>query len=334
MSTSIRTLSLLILFAAMGHAQVSGSTTLTVTTSSQGSLLTGATVTSSNANCTTSPTISMSVPGGWTLKCAQSFEGGSIGPCEGFVQGASIGGTPHTGSHSMQGTYSGDGATVEWQFNPDGGCLGSYTTVYISYWDRTDTNGMFANSDYFEVELPEPGQGSGSGCWIALDAEAGSFTPLSSRTGFELVGGAPDAASGCGGNFLYNQGFSLPMDAGFWEQHEFLIKPSTTVTLPIGYPPPICTSPSTANCGNGTFEAWINGVRVMNVEDSNLNGTVNWNDGPVNVGGLITSFAADGTTRCSTFSATGGGTCPGTQPGTGAPPPFSRQIDDIIILVQ
>ena len=75
------------------------------------------------------------------------------------------------------------------------------------------------------------------------------------------------------------------------------------------------------------WQMWINGQPVVTVTNSNLNGTDSFNDPLVWIGGFITSFGSDGTTRCTDFASNSG-------PCAGAPSPFHRYFDDIIVMKQ
>jgi hypothetical protein len=234
------------------------------------------------------------------------------------------------GSHSYGGLYGGDGAQVDWYEGAS--AIGSYTSLYVSYWDYADPNAMFGNSDYFEFELNAPGENPG--CWIAIDAQwFGDFYTASSTSSWMLVGGE---APGCEGNFLYQQAvYPFYMNAGRWEQHEILITPNTISTPPISGDPPNCNSltPTSPSCGNGTLQFWADGKIVINALNADLTGGRSYQGAPIILGNVITSFDSKAETkRCTAFSSTGGGTCPGTQPGTGAPQPFHRYFDDIIIM--
>jgi hypothetical protein len=221
---------------------------------------------------------------------------------------------------------------VDWLLDTS---LSSYQTVYISYWDYVDPNAMYANSDYYEAALFES---ANPVCVIAYDAQEYNFGNNASFTSTTMaLGGTGTPVAGCVGMFFNHQAFNMTINAGRWEQHEILITPSTTYTGTTQYPPPNCNdlSPSTPGCGNGASQFYINGVLQTNIQNANINGNDNVANPVLQVGGVITSFSNSGeSTRCTVFSSTGGGTCPGTQPGTGAPQPFHRFFDDIIILYQ
>jgi len=175
---------------------------------------------------------------------------------------------------------------------------------------------------------------------VNVQAQA-NFNPASSVNGeywpLHRYTGSPAVES-----FWYNGPYwspSPPINAGVQMQIEVLYIPNTAFTTQTSqYPPANCTSPSQQGCGNGTLKVWQNGTLVLDAENANLNSnqlSAMTNGATAVIGGLITSFKSDGSgTRCTTWSSTGGGTCPGTQPGTGAPKPYYRYLDDIIVLKQ
>jgi len=71
---------------------------------------------------------------------------------------------------------------------------------------------------------------------------------------------------------------------------------------------------------------FIDGKLVLSSTNANLNGLQSMAGAGIEVGGVITSFNMTGA-RCHPFS-----TCPGSVPGTGAPHPYHRYIDDIIVM--
>jgi hypothetical protein len=135
---------------------------------------------------------------------------------------------------------------------------------------------------------------------------------------------------------------SLPVNAGTWVQYETLMIPDTSDGSPLDpadppTPPPYpCSSPSAPMCGNGTMKFWVNGTLMMDCQNCNLtnaDGILN-KSSVLHIGDFLTSFDSSFTNRCTTWSSSGGGTCPGSQPGSGAPKPMYRYLDDIIILTR
>jgi len=142
----------------------------------------------------------------------------------------------HSGTHGWGSYLTGDGQQSDWLFNTSNNDpnLAGFTSIYVSYWDYTDSNAMLANSDYFEG-----GMNQYAGCGVGFDNEYyGDSSIASMRWGTMSATATADPTPGCVGNFLNNQAFSIAINAGRWEQHEFLITPSTTYTLPVGFRPP------------------------------------------------------------------------------------------------
>jgi hypothetical protein len=207
----------------------------------------------------------------------------------------------------------------------------------MSFWDYVDSDALYSNSDYQNGGFIPYWGSSTCGSAVTVGANSQNSLSLASYlTGTFVPGGIGTSGSGsnnCAGSPNYNQSFTLPINAGTWRQYEILYVPNTMVTLPEQNPQPKCSSPSQAGCGNGTVKIWVNGQLQLDWENANLNSTQTVDSVKAWFGGFITSFAAGAdTTRCTVFSSTGGGTCPGTQPGTGAPKPYSRYIDDFIVL--
>src|SRR5262249_43345777 len=117
--------------------------------------------------------------------------------------------------------------------------------------------------------------------------------------------------------YQYQSGPNLQINAGAWRQYELWYHPST-----------ITSGTQSTNTGDGEARMWVNGVlQLHDGPGVNLNGTVNMANSEVHVGGFITSFKTDLTTRCVPFTA-----CPGPAPGTGAPSAYHRYIDDVIVM--
>jgi len=317
----------------------SGTATLTCNPPISGNgLLSGCVVNESN----NSP--SCSIPSGWSLVCAEGFAGGTThcNSSQSFgylnnAQGGINGTQPHTGSFSLQGTYGSDGDVIADNI----GIPGSFSSVYISYWDWVSSNALYPNSDYFLVDLRNPagcGAFAGFGQDIGIDAQNyASGLSLSSYTsgGFIVISQGDPGNSACVGNYEWNNNANLSINRGTWRQYEFLITPSTTGNGQTNPMPNNCSTPTSATgCGNGTLKMWVNGQQVLPGNNNlNLNGTQSMvNAGTfVQVGGTITDFnsSSGGSVNCNPFSS-----CPGTQPGTGAPPIYQRIIDDIIVMTQ
>ena len=202
---------------------------------------------------------------------------------------------------------------------------GTYSTIYLSWWEYTDPNALYGTSDYFMAGYNGPGQctedgaGTGNG-WNFQNP--GATTALS--TSLLITGGnSGDSSPDCQGQIIYNGGSKVNMNAGTWRQVEVSFTPNTTYSgtqFDIVAAQP-CSSPSTHGCGNGNTQMYINGLRVGNQQNVNLNGGEIIANGGISIGGVMTVFCSDGS-RANPFSK-----CPAV-----APTAFHRYFDDIIII--
>ena len=105
----------------------------------------------------------------------------------------------HNGSNSFGGLYGGDGDQVNWILR--GNVIGTFTTVYYSWWESTDPNAQYGNSDYFINNMNAldgvgtcGGSVTGNG-FNAQDTQGAGAPPRS--TSFIITGGnGPDGAGG------------------------------------------------------------------------------------------------------------------------------------------
>jgi IPT/TIG domain/Putative Ig domain len=318
-------------------ASVTMDSAFTVTTPPPStSVLSGCTVSSSNTvnwgqnGCPSQSTVTGQ---GWTAAYADNASSG--GPNGGVIYaGTATCAAPGSGhgSTSYCTTYTGDGNQIAVSSPAVTG-----SQFYMSFWDYVDSDALYSNSDYQNGGFIPYWGSSTCGSAVTIGANSQNSLSLASYlTGTFIPGGSGTSGSGtnnCAGSPNYNQSFTLPINAGTWRQYEILYVPNTMVTLPEQNPQPTCAGSSQAGCGNGTLKIWVNGQLKLDWEYANLNSTQTIDSVKAWFGGFITSFAAGAdTTRCTVFSSTGGGTCAGTQPGTGAPKPFSRYIDDLIVL--
>lgn len=279
-------------------------------------------------------------PAGWTLVIADGANGAqpSNVALAGITKKLPFG---HSGANSYGLNLTGNGSEAGWYVS--GSSLTTFSQVDISYWEYDDSNAMYANSDYYLVSLRSNLACSGQGQAVGINAQlynvpVNTASVLKGAFFSSPVLGNP-ANNACQGA-IWQQGFNMGINAGVWRQYEFLIIPNTTETGGQVFPPPNCNnlSPSTIGCGNGTMTVWVNGVQVVTYLNANLQGTQTLgsnSDTAVEVGGVMSSFSnMNFTTPCNSWSATGGGSCPGTQPGTGAPQPFHRYLADIVVIKQ
>jgi hypothetical protein len=311
------------------HAQVKGSTNLTVVPAASAgnqSLL---------SQCTYIGSGGCALPGGWTLVAQQDFEcSGShaipANPGCGQLPGAETNGPgngfvttkTHGGSYAFGGLYSSDGNDVDWIYG-DGTSsnIGSFSTVYISFWEYTDANAQYGNSDYYLAHIQSPTTCNGFIQDYAYDAEfAGNTAPISTAPMMVIANGLTGPIA-CQGEYQTGTAANLPMMAGQWRQVEILFKPSTIVTRA-----PTDSPVKDSGAGNGLSQLFINGVLNQQSPNADLNGTTSMANSFIEVGGVITDFCdgPNATIRANPFSK-----CPGT-----APSAFHRYFDDIIVMKQ
>jgi hypothetical protein len=282
-----------------------------------------------------------SLPSGWTLIAQQDFECANSHSIPTNPACAKLPATQtstpgnkfetvkaHGGTYGFGSQYFGDGNEVDWIDNdpaaPDR-AVGSFNSVYLSWWEWTDSNATYPNSDYylFQVENNTPCDGGPSGS--NYDAQSFNVPSLPGGTALMIAGGLSNPTASCNGVFQYSNGArNLPMMAGTWRQVEVLYTPSTSVTgssLLAGTV--ACPSSHVPGCGNGLQQLFINGQLNQQETNANLNGTASMANSKIQVGGVITDFCtADGSVRANPFSK-----CQKY-----APMPFNRYFDDIIIL--
>ena len=319
------------------NTNLSGSTSpLNCTTPVSGtSLLTGCGVSASNTVNYGSKGCPASPPAGWTVIQAEGFEG-TLHSNEVLVSGASVSSTQaHTGSNSITALYNSDQASVSVFIS---NVFSSFTSIYLSYWDYTDSNALYANSDYFMFDLlnniPNACGAKGQDIFWNGVLYNPANVASASQTQFEIGGQGNTALAACQG--FYQQGQdsnTLQMNAGTWRQYEFLITPSTMTAssgVP-GNPPSNCSSPTQSGCGNGNMKVWVNGQLVQNRPNYNLNGTqvMAAASTVLQVGGNITSFDYTNVYRCVPFTYV---KC--QPPFPPAPSSYHRYIDDVILMKQ
>lgn len=304
------------------------------------------------SGCTHTGAGGCALPSGWTLVAQQDFECSNSHAIPANLacgilpstQNTSVGGNNlpistfeqsqvHSGSYAFGGQYTGDGGQVNWilgqpQNNNSGaGLLGSFNTVYISYWEYTDPNAQYGNSDYYLFHMVSPTLCNGLPQDVAYDAQplgGGGARPVPVAFMLPIANGNT-TGSACQGYYQWANGAkNLAMMGGEWRQVEIAYTPSTSVTPPPSETPNVfCSSPSKKGCGNGSLQLFINGQLSQQSLNANLNGTTPMSNSDVEVGGVITDFCdADATIRASPFTR-----CP-----PAAPKAFHRYFDDIIIM--
>jgi hypothetical protein len=333
----------IVCLATGARAQITGSTKLTVGStqaSSQGVL----------SGCTYIGSGGCSLPAGWALVAQQDFEcsnshaipaNPSCGTLPGNqVTSASFPNTPnvfettqaHGGTYGFGGLYGGDGDQVDWILN--NGVIGSFKTMYLSYWEYVDSNATYPNSDYYYFQSLGTAICGSIPAGTAYDAEDFNVPTLPGTTAWVGAGGEGDPGDSvsslpnCNNQFQYNTGKNVPLAPGTWRQIEVLYTPSTTFTgNQYQIPSAHCTTdgPGAVGCGNGEQRMYINGQLVEDNLNVNLNGSTSMTNATVQAGGVITNFCDANGTRTQFFASS----CPKY-----SPPPFHRYFDDIIVIKQ
>jgi len=275
---------------------------------------------------------SLMIPSGWVLAAKEDFEAG-LGPNE-EIAGEISTAKAHSGSHAMGGLYQSDGDVISLNFKQ--AAFGSYTDIYVSYWDWEDANALIPA----EIFIADVSNCTQSACPITYQDFgfdwAGQFPPkyLSSPSNPMLV---VTYMLGTGGNDLFyyppcdppndgnpgneDQGSLcvLPINAGSWRQYE------------------IWWHPNTENKGqakhDGFIRLYVDGRltnSLTNFSPNGRRGSGTGNQLPtmqnpdpsagLAVGGVITALCGSG--RANPFSV-----CSGM-----APKPFHRYIDDVILM--
>jgi IPT/TIG domain/Putative Ig domain len=281
------------------------------------SLLSGCTVSAAN-------TPSCSVPSGWTLVAAQGFDDGSLPSNQALGQGNSTSCSfGHTGSCSVQGTYSYNGAGVDWSLSS--GSLGSFSEVYLSWWDYLASNGAM-NDEMFQAHFLNRYSDGGFQELILDNFPCSSY--LFNCSDGEMVAEAQATEGGGYTHSYYGPGYTLGW--GSWVQWE------------------VDWTPNTPGNSDGTLNVYRNGALFFQLTNTNFTGTASMTGMSVEVGGVYTKsvwtsngqFPPSGV--CSSKIGSGTEASGGWQGSFGsvssssdcapAPPIFNRNLDDIIIL--
>ena len=260
------------------------------------------------------------IPSGWTLVCAQGFEGG-IGSGETFDVGAGGGinsANPHSGSQSLQGLYNGPDQHVDWGLNA--GILGSFSEVVIAFWEYVDTGAMYGDSDFFYGGIAVHGI-CGQLQDIAYDIQNYSGMQSSlSATLMVVSEGYDTQATPCMGKYQGGTAAGMSMGGGSWRQFEIHITPSHNV-----FDSTTCLATNNgSDCtGDGASSFYVNGQQLITMTGVDINGTTDMTNAGAGVGGPLTDLSG-----CGAWATT---SCSGSRPGALPPSPFHRYFDDIII---
>lgn len=268
---------------------------------------------------------SYKIPSGWSLVRAQNFEGTKPGDEQwGSWNGVVNTVRPHTGSKSIEGTYSNDQADAKWLLAS--GNLGGFSEIYLSFYEYTESKARF-NDEYVlaHFAVANPFQEL---VLVWLWAEDSSGTPA-----FNGVR-APLYAVSQGNQYGRFAGSTTTVPVGAWVQWEIHYRPNTPGN------------------SNGFVRIYQNGTLRKASENVNINGTVDMSNMFVQAGGYYTKLVwmTDSPTcsvpsGCSTAPGKGTDYCTAAKGWSNqkfsapvcAPidPPlssFKRYLDDIILI--
>lgn len=312
--------------------QISGQTTASCTTPVTGSNLLN--------NCNYIGSGGCSLPAGWSLVAQQDFECsnshaspanpgcGQLPSSQDNAPGGAFTQSPvaaHTGSYGFGGRVFSDGNDDHWQINQ--GIVGSFTSIYISYWQWHDANALMPNTDYYLFHLVSPTNcGSLAGQDLAYSMGPVGGPPASVRYMIAIANADTNVATNCQGYYQWVTGGNLDIFAGTWRQVEILATPSTAFTLPQSNTPNVnCTTagPSAPGCGNGAIWLWVNGKLIAHTLNADITGSSPMANSEIDVGGVVTDFCDNGNRAV-----------PFTVCQTQAPTAFNRYYDDIIVMKQ
>ena len=254
------------------------------------------------------------IPSGWSLVRAQDFEGACpAGEWCGRWSGSVTTTKPHTGSRSVEGTYSNDQNDTGWSLEE--GYIGSLKEVYISFYEFIDSTARFNDEFYlahFAVNSPSLQEVVLDWFWApSFNSTTATLYSVSQGVQYNRVLGKTDT-----------------VPTGTWVQWEIHYRPNTSGN------------------SDGFMRVYKNGSLYTSAENVNINGTYSMNNMFVQAGGLYTllSWSKNYPTCTTAGSSIGDGTdyCMGSQGWWGQSfsspqlhPPlsnFKRYIDDIILL--
>jgi hypothetical protein len=303
-------------------------------------LLSGCTVTSSNDVNWGSGGCPSSAPNGWTVVKAESFSSGTLGSGEVMPSGCCsfVTSPTHAGAkYAYGGMINSDNSNAGLYID---GVLGTYTSMYISYWEYLDSNALYPNNDFPFLKLipTAPLTCSGTTDIMFNGNTAGSTSNTAESFGLQGESNY-NLSAPCNSQIAYNTDVQISPNAGTWRQVEILVTPSTSVAAPpqVNPAPGKCSSPTQAGCGNGRMTVYMDGKLIYDYPNANVNGTQDFTNAQIEIGGFYTDFCMNPAgcgstpyqTHCIPWSA-----CPGPTPGYGAPSGFNRYWDDLVVMKQ
>ena len=266
-----------------------------------------------------------SLPSGWSLIRTQDFESGSLRSDE-YSSGEVTGAGEKRGKYSLRGLFDGDADELHWMIDTIPNSTGSFTEIYMSYYEWTDSNARW-DTEWIRGSVTAGDPGVGNYWRINFNYfNTSNFNGTKMPYVIQGEGTTMDAFA--------HWGPTKAVPVGRWVQREFWYRPNTPIAS---------TDPNTP--ANGFVRMYEDGVLVFSRENSNLNGPANMTNGAwFTVGGLYTKHIwrlADGT--CSSTPGDGSGygremnwnnpcQCQNQCPPDGYVPIFYSVIDDIIVM--
>jgi hypothetical protein len=271
------------------------------------SLLLGCTVDASNQ-----PTCN--IPAAWTLVIAEGFESGNVTSKESYLGDitATFG---HSGSHSLHMLVSFDQATPQWNYNQ--GNLGSFSAVYLSFYEYLDSNAAI-NDEMGIANLTIHDSSGNLAQELFIDRLGSSFNTFTPSIVIE-----PQSATT--GVTEADYGPAPNIRAGTWHQWE------------------IYWQPNAEGRSNGLIQIYENGQLRYSLGNHNFNKNVPMTNAQVFAGGIYTKLIWTDNGKLPPS-----GTCVALGNGLGfdvggtlaklgsicppSAPSFNRYLDDVILL--
>jgi len=280
----------------------------------------------------------VSPPSGWSVIREQDFESGSCAYDE-YCRQSITESKAHGGSKSLFGTYDQDQDSMQWLIEE--GYIGSFTEIYISWYEYLDDTALF-NDEFIVQRMSKSGDKFQE---INLDwFWAPGFNQPRANLYIVPQGTQSQRMSPKG---AYVPNASSSGNVGGWHQWEVHYRPNTPDGTTINDPDNPDVSVVNGS-PNGFYRVYLDGELYNSAENRNLNADVDMTNMLVAVGGLYTKgvWTMDGAPSCavcSTYPGDGDDSC--TLPNTGqsfaspfcAPtdPPlasFNKYLDDIIVM--